>query len=331
MRCSPVKYPVPRPGSSLQAGYASGSAFPQGRAPILHPTPNSLETRRLSGRCISFPHSPVKEARKVTASSTSATVTAIADMNGKLLLHISCSASLKIRVWALGPQLCSPASTRKRTLTGTRSSVTSTNRSRRLRTVFGGLFLFAPGLVLLGLDRIVGDGGMPGSAMILAGCALRALPALKLRGIRFLRSSRTGPISGTAGPTGCPATDHQSHRLHRRRRGHRSGLPCPERRVGRSVLASRRAVAQASASSGPQCRDRPAWGRPFRAEAGTGTHAACGCGHAHCRCRRDGGDACPDRGRCERLRETLLRRVRLCPANGRIRCACFSRSDMPPR
>ena len=54
---------------------------------------------------------------------------------------------------------------------------------RRLRTEFGGLFLFVPDLVRLDLDRIVGDSGMPGSAMIPAGHAFRALLALKLWGI----------------------------------------------------------------------------------------------------------------------------------------------------
>ena len=52
---------------------------------------------------------------------------------------------------------------------------------RRLRTGFGGLFLFVPDLVRLDLDRIAD--GMPGSAMIPAGHALRALLALKLWGI----------------------------------------------------------------------------------------------------------------------------------------------------
>ena len=54
---------------------------------------------------------------------------------------------------------------------------------RRLRTEFGGLFLFVPDLVRLDLDRIVGDSGMPGSTMIPAGHAFRALLALKLWGI----------------------------------------------------------------------------------------------------------------------------------------------------
>ena len=54
---------------------------------------------------------------------------------------------------------------------------------RRLRTEFGGLFLFVPDLVRLDLDRIVADSSMPGSAMIPAGHAFRALLALKLWGI----------------------------------------------------------------------------------------------------------------------------------------------------
>lgn len=54
---------------------------------------------------------------------------------------------------------------------------------QRLRTEFGGLFLFVPDLVRLDLDRIVGESGMPGSSMIPAGHAFRALLALKLWGI----------------------------------------------------------------------------------------------------------------------------------------------------
>ncbi len=53
---------------------------------------------------------------------------------------------------------------------------------RRLRTGFGGLFLFVPDLVRLGLDRIAGDAGMPGSGTVPAGHAFRALLALKLWG-----------------------------------------------------------------------------------------------------------------------------------------------------
>ena len=54
---------------------------------------------------------------------------------------------------------------------------------RTLRTEFGGLFLFAHDLATLGLDRILEESGMPGSAMIPAGCAFRSLLALKLWGI----------------------------------------------------------------------------------------------------------------------------------------------------
>ncbi len=54
---------------------------------------------------------------------------------------------------------------------------------RRLRTEFGGLFLFVADLVRIDLDRIVGDSTMPGSTMIPAGHAFRALLALKLWGV----------------------------------------------------------------------------------------------------------------------------------------------------
>ncbi len=54
---------------------------------------------------------------------------------------------------------------------------------RRLRTAFGGLFLFAADLARCDLDGMLAQAGMPGSAMIPAGCAFRSLLALKLWGI----------------------------------------------------------------------------------------------------------------------------------------------------
>ena len=54
---------------------------------------------------------------------------------------------------------------------------------RKLRTDFGGLFLFAGDLARLGLDGILAQCGMPGSSKIPAGCAFRSLLALKLWGI----------------------------------------------------------------------------------------------------------------------------------------------------
>jgi transposase len=53
---------------------------------------------------------------------------------------------------------------------------------RQFRTQFGGLFLFLPFLAQIPFDRIVRRAGLPGSRMIPAGCALRALLALKLFG-----------------------------------------------------------------------------------------------------------------------------------------------------
>jgi transposase len=53
---------------------------------------------------------------------------------------------------------------------------------RQLRTQFGGLFLFAPLLAQIPFDRILRQAGLPGSKMVPAGCALRALLALKLFG-----------------------------------------------------------------------------------------------------------------------------------------------------
>jgi hypothetical protein len=51
---------------------------------------------------------------------------------------------------------------------------------RRFRTKFGGLFLFLPALASLPFDALVTQAGLPGSQMIPAGCAVRALLALKL-------------------------------------------------------------------------------------------------------------------------------------------------------
>jgi transposase len=53
---------------------------------------------------------------------------------------------------------------------------------RHFRTQFGGLFLFLPLLAQIPFDRILRQAGLPGSPMIPAGCALRALLALKLFG-----------------------------------------------------------------------------------------------------------------------------------------------------
>jgi hypothetical protein len=53
---------------------------------------------------------------------------------------------------------------------------------RRFRTRFGGLFLFFSYLARLPFDRLLADAGFPGSKMIPAGHAMRALLALKLFG-----------------------------------------------------------------------------------------------------------------------------------------------------
>jgi hypothetical protein len=53
---------------------------------------------------------------------------------------------------------------------------------RRIRTKFGGLFLFLPYIARLPMDRILSDAGLPGSKMIPAPCAIRSLLALKLFG-----------------------------------------------------------------------------------------------------------------------------------------------------
>jgi hypothetical protein len=50
------------------------------------------------------------------------------------------------------------------------------------RTKFGGLFLFLPFIASIPFDHIVEQAGFPGSKMIPAGCAMRALLALKLFG-----------------------------------------------------------------------------------------------------------------------------------------------------
>jgi len=54
--------------------------------------------------------------------------------------------------------------------------------SRQFKTKFGGLFLFLPYLVEIGLDEILNKAGLPGSKMIPAPHAVRSLLALKLFG-----------------------------------------------------------------------------------------------------------------------------------------------------
>lgn len=56
--------------------------------------------------------------------------------------------------------------------------------ARRVKTCFGGLFLFLPYLTDISLDRIVKRAGLPGSTMIPAACAVRSLLGLKLFGNR---------------------------------------------------------------------------------------------------------------------------------------------------
>ena len=56
--------------------------------------------------------------------------------------------------------------------------------TRQFRTGFGGLFLFAHDLARMDLDGLLENSTLPGSTMIPAGCAVRALLALKLWGIR---------------------------------------------------------------------------------------------------------------------------------------------------
>ncbi|MFQ5962417.1 MAG: transposase [Candidatus Methylomirabilales bacterium] len=53
---------------------------------------------------------------------------------------------------------------------------------RRVRTQLGGLFLFLPSLARLPFDTIIKQAGLPGTPMIPAGHAMRALLALKLCG-----------------------------------------------------------------------------------------------------------------------------------------------------
>lgn len=53
---------------------------------------------------------------------------------------------------------------------------------RRIHTKFGGLFLFMPFLAAIPLDEILEETGFPGSRMVPAGHAMRALLALKLFG-----------------------------------------------------------------------------------------------------------------------------------------------------
>jgi hypothetical protein len=54
--------------------------------------------------------------------------------------------------------------------------------ARQIKTDFGGLFLFLPWLATIPFDRIMSQAGLPGSKMVPAGCAIRALLGLKLFG-----------------------------------------------------------------------------------------------------------------------------------------------------
>jgi hypothetical protein len=53
---------------------------------------------------------------------------------------------------------------------------------RRVRSKFGGLFLFLPALADIGFDRVIGRCDLPGTQAVPAACALRSLLALKLFG-----------------------------------------------------------------------------------------------------------------------------------------------------
>ncbi len=54
---------------------------------------------------------------------------------------------------------------------------------RRFRTSAGGLFLFLPMIASLPFDEMMSEVGLPGTVMVPAGCAMRALLALKLWGV----------------------------------------------------------------------------------------------------------------------------------------------------
>lgn len=54
--------------------------------------------------------------------------------------------------------------------------------AREFRTEFGGVFLFLPMLAELGFDALMRHAGLPGTKMVPAGCAMRALLGLKLYG-----------------------------------------------------------------------------------------------------------------------------------------------------
>ncbi len=69
---------------------------------------------------------------------------------------------------------------------------------RRLRTSFGGLFLFGADLIRLDLEGIAGRSGLSGSAATPAGHALRSLLALKLWGIGRPPAGLTDSVAETA-------------------------------------------------------------------------------------------------------------------------------------
>ena len=88
---------------------------------------------------------------------------------------------------------------------------------QRLRTDFGGLFVFAADLARLDLDRLLARHRLPGSSAIPAGCAVRTLLALKLWGIG--RPSHVMPetldegLALFAGLNAVPKRSTLAHRL----------------------------------------------------------------------------------------------------------------------
>jgi len=105
---------------------------------------------------------------------------------GKSLSSVAIATILKEEGFARLPRRGDEE--RPKTLKPEKAAVANINAldlsSRTFRTQFGGLFLFVPYLVEVGLKSIAARADLPGSRMIPADCAIRALLGMKLFGRR---------------------------------------------------------------------------------------------------------------------------------------------------
>lgn len=111
-------------------------------------------------------------------------ISAVLEREGHALSPVSVSAILKEQGFARLPRR--PDEERSGTVRPETAPVADARKlvlePRSFRTKFGGLFLFLPYLAAVPFDDIINAAGLPGSAMVPAAHAMRALLALKLFG-----------------------------------------------------------------------------------------------------------------------------------------------------